>query len=153
MNKNVWILSCVLANALSTAAIADSPSKPEFLNSKEALAQARPFSQAVRAGDYMFLSGQLGDRDGKLVPGGLAPEARQALQNIKNILETNGASLADVVKCTVFLADIAEWPAFNEIYKETFKSPYPARSALAASGLALNGRVELECIAYVPRKK
>ena len=151
MNKNVWILSCVMASVLSTAAVAGSSPKPEFLNSKEALAQDRPFSQAVRAGDYMFLSGQLGDRDGKLVAGGLAPEARQALQNIKGILEANGASLADVVKCTVFLADIGEWPAFNEIYKETFKTPYPARSALAASGLALNGRVELECIAYVPR--
>ena len=120
---------------------------PEF---QEALARNRPFSEAVRAGDYMFLSGQLGDSEGKLVSGGLVPEARQALQNIKSVLERNHASLADVVKCTVFLADIAEWPAFNEVYKEVFKQPFPARSALAANGLALNGRVEIECIAYVP---
>jgi 2-iminobutanoate/2-iminopropanoate deaminase len=153
MSKRVWLLTVVLAGAyLSTAAFAAESSKPEFLNSKEALASGRPFSEAVRAGDFMFLSGQLGTKDGKLVPGGLVPEARQALQNIKSILERNGASLADVVKCTVFLADIAEWPAFNEIYKEVFKAPYPARSALAANGLALNGRVELECIAYVPHQ-
>jgi len=56
------------------------------------------------------------------------------------------------VKCTVFLADIAEWPAFNEVYVEFFKKPYPARSALAASGLARNARVEVECLTYAPKK-
>ena len=142
----VAVLICATAGAVHAA---DAP-KAEFLNSKDALARNRPFSEAVRAGDYMFLSGQLGDSEGKLVSGGLVPEARQALQNIKSVLERNHASLADVVKCTVFLADIAEWPAFNEVYKEVFKQPFPARSALAASGLALNGRVEIECIAYVP---
>ncbi len=59
----------------------------------------------------------------------------------------------DVVKCTVFLADIAEWPAFNTVYREFFKKPFPARSAFAASGLAMNARVELECIAYVPQQR
>ena len=142
----VAVLICATAGAVHAA---DAP-KAEFLNSKDALARNRPFSEAVRAGDYMFLSGQLGDSEGKLVSGGLVPEARQALQNIKSVLERNHASLADVVKCTVFLADIAEWPAFNEVYKEVFKQPFPARSALAANGLALNGRVEIECIAYVP---
>jgi enamine deaminase RidA (YjgF/YER057c/UK114 family) len=72
---------------------------------------------------------------------------------VKRVLEANGATLSDVVKCTVFLADIAEWPAFNTIYREVFKKPYPARSALGASGLAMNARVELECIAYVPQKR
>ena len=67
------------------------------------------------------------------------------------MLERNGSSLADVVKCTVFLADIAEWGAFNDIYKQYFRQPYPARSALGASGLALGGRAEVECIAYAPR--
>ena len=60
--------------------------------------------------------------------------------------------MSDVVKCTVFLADIAEWPAFNEVYAEFFRKPFPARSALAASGLARNARVEVECIAYAPKK-
>ena len=86
------------------------------------------------------------------MPGGIKAEARQALKLIQETLTRHGASLADVVKCTVFLADIAEWPAFNEVYVEFFKKPFPARSALAASGLARNARVEVECIAYAPKK-
>lgn len=152
MKHRAGWMTLMIASACVMTAHAQDRSKPEFLNSKQALERGFPFSEAVRAGDYLFLSGQLGDKDGKLVAGGLVPEARQALQNIRSILERNGASLGDVVKCTVFLADIAEWPAFNDVYKEVFKTPFPARSALAASGLALNGRVELECIAYVPQK-
>ena len=125
----------------------------EFLNSKAALTANLPFSEAVSAGGFMFLSGQIGTRDGRLVEGGIESEARQALQNISELLERNGSSLADVVKCTVFLADITDWPAFNDIYREFFKSPYPARSAMAASGLAMNARVEVECIAYMPRAR
>jgi 2-iminobutanoate/2-iminopropanoate deaminase len=137
----------VLAAAGSVAA-----DKPQFLNSPRAVELDRPFSEAVRAGDFLFLSGQLGDvpQTGKLAEGGLEAEARQTLTNVKRVLEANGASLSDVVKCTVFLADIAEWPAFNTIYRQFFQKPFPARSALAASGLAMNARVELECIAYVP---
>jgi reactive intermediate/imine deaminase len=124
----------------------------QFLNSPEAEARGLPFSEAVRAGDFLFLAGQIGDdrKTGKVVPGGIVPEARQTLQHIKSVLERNGASLKDVVKCTVFLADIAEWPAFNNVYREFFAKPFPARSALAASGLAMGARVEVECIAYVP---
>jgi reactive intermediate/imine deaminase len=108
----------------------------------------------VRAGDLMFLSGQIGldSATGKPVAGGIKAEARQALTQIKEILTRHGASMSDVVKCTAFLADIAEWPAFNEVYGEFFKKPFPARSALAASGLARNARVEVECIAYAPKK-
>ena len=129
--------------------------KPQFLNSPRALQLDRPFSEAVRAGDFLYLSGQIGEDQatGKLPPGGIEPEARQALANLKHVLEANGSSLNDVVKCTVFLADIAEWPAFNNVYREFFKKPYPARSALAASGLAMNARVEVECIAYEPQKR
>ena len=128
--------------------------KAQFLNSPRAQALDRPFSEAVRAGDFLFLSGAIGeDANGKVVPGGIQAEARQTLENVKRVLETNGAALSDVVKCTVFLADIAEWPAFNTVYREYFKKPFPARSAFAASGLALNARVELECIAYVPQKR
>lgn len=125
--------------------------RAEFLNSPEAAARNWPFSQAVRAGDFLFLAGQLGtDGSGKLVGGGIVPEARQTLENVKAVLEQNGASLADVVKCTVFLADMAEWSTFNGVYTQFFAKPYPARSAFGASGLALNARVELECVAYVP---
>lgn len=138
---------------LAGSAMGAEPAKPQFLNTKEALDRGLPFSEAVRAGDFIFLAGQIGDKDGKVVAGGIVPEARQTLQHIRNVLERNGSSLADVVKCTVFLADIAEWPAFNTVYREFFKQPFPARSALAASGLAMGARVEVECIAYVPARK
>ena len=111
-----------------------------------------PFSPAVRAGGLIFLSGQIGIRPGemRLVEGGLEPETRQTMENVRAVLEAADASLADVVKCTVFLADIAEWPAFNAIYAEYFPEDPPARAAMAASGLALGARVELDCIAADP---
>ncbi len=105
------------------------------------------FSPAVRVGNLLFLSGQIGtDSANRLVPGGLQTEARQALNNIKRVLEQNGSSMDRVVKCTVFLADIKEWQDFNEIYVTYFRARKPARSAMAASGLALGARVEIECI-------
>ena len=112
-----------------------------------------PFSDTVRVGDTLYVSGQLGHRPGKLelVPGGMRAEARQALENMQAVLEAGGSSLAHVVKCTIFLADMADWPAFNEVYREFFAAEaLPARSALGASGLALGARVELESIAVVP---
>jgi len=135
-----------------SATTARAPLQPEFLNTPQALERGLPFSEAVRAGDLLFLAGQIGnDRaTGRPVAGGIKAEARQALEHIKNVLERNGSSLADVVKCTVFLADVAEWGAFNEVYKQFFGQPYPARSALGANGLALGARVEVECIAYAP---
>ena len=138
--------------ALLAAASSGAADKPQFLNSPQALELDRPFSEAVRAGDFLFLSGQIGEvpETGKLAAGGVEAEARQTIINVKRVLEANGSSLSDVVKCTVFLADIAEWPAFNTVYRQFFQKPFPARSALGASGLAMNARVELECIAYVP---
>lgn len=110
-----------------------------------------PFSESARAGDLLFLAGQIGeDADGKLVPGGIQAEAEQMLLNIEAALARRGLTMDHVVKCTVFLADIAEWSAFNEVYKKHFSKPYPARSALGASGLAVNARVEMECIAGYP---
>jgi 2-iminobutanoate/2-iminopropanoate deaminase len=140
--------------ALLLSAVAVGADKPEFLTSSDPARRDLPFSEAVRAGDLLFLAGQiaLDPATGKVPAGGIKAEARQTLKQIQDVLTRHGASLADVVKCTVFLADIAEWPAFNEVYVEFFKKPYPARSALAASGLARNARVEVECIAYAPRK-
>ena len=111
-----------------------------------------PFSEAVQLGDTLYVSGQIGLQPGQMavVPGGIVPEARGALESLRAILERHGSGLEQVIKCTIFLADIAEWPKFNEVYREFFKTHLPARSALAASGLALGARVELECIAYVP---
>jgi len=110
-----------------------------------------PFSDSVRVGDLLFLSGQEGTGEGdQLVPGGIEAEADQALRNIQATLRRRGLDMDDVVKCTVFLADIAEWGRFNEVYKRYFKEPYPARSALGAAGLALGARTEVECIAAFP---
>ena len=110
-----------------------------------------PFSESARAGNLLFLAGQIGeDEDGKLVPGGIQAEAEQLMLNIEAALARRGLTMAHVVKCTVFLADIAEWGAFNEVYTKHFSHPYPARSALGASGLAANARVEMECIAGYP---
>jgi reactive intermediate/imine deaminase len=106
-----------------------------------------PFSESVRVGDLLFLAGQIGDRGGQLVDGGIEAEARQTLRNIESTLQRRGLGLPNVVKCTVFLADIGEWARFNEVYKEFFKPPYPARSALGVNGLAMDARTEVECIA------
>jgi reactive intermediate/imine deaminase len=133
----------------STMVVAGGASEVEFLNSGKVVPTNMPFSEAVRVGDMLYLSGQLGVAPGtlKLVPGGLEAEAKQTLENIKTILETHGYAMNDLVKCTVMLADIAEWPAFNEVYKTYFDDHFPARSAMAVSGLALGARVEIECIA------
>jgi reactive intermediate/imine deaminase len=141
----------VFALGCQTSATRASRS-PEYLTSPDAAGLALPFSEAVRAGDFLFVSGQIGNLPGKreLVPGGIGPEAARALENIKAILERHGSSMDDVVKCTVFLADIREWPAFNEVYRRSFTNHFPARSALAASGLVLGARVEVECIAHSP---
>ncbi|MEO8620368.1 MAG: RidA family protein [bacterium] len=107
-----------------------------------------PFSAAVRVGDMLYLSGQMGtDENTRLVPGGIAAETRQTLANMKAILERHGSSLDHVVKCTVMMADMSEWPAMNAVYIEHFPVHLPARSAFGASSLALGGRVEIECIA------
>lgn len=107
-----------------------------------------PFSSAVRVGDVLYLSGSIGNIPGtlELAEGGIQGETRQTMENIKQVLETFGSSMDRVVKCTVFLADMAEWGAMNEVYRTYFEDP-PARSALGASGLALDARVEIECIA------
>jgi reactive intermediate/imine deaminase len=127
----------------------------EFLSAPGAEKLALPFSEAVRVGETLYLSGQVGTLPGtsKLVPGGIKEETRQALENIKEILERNGSALNRVFKCTVFLADISEWPKMNEVYRTYFPKSPPARSAMAASGLALNARVEIECIALVGQEQ
>lgn len=107
-----------------------------------------PFSPAVEADGWVLLSGALGiTPEGQLIAGGIEAESRQTMDNIQATLAGEGLGWDRVVKCTVFLADIAEWPVFNEVYKTYFDGNYPARSALGASGLALGARVEIECIA------
>jgi 2-iminobutanoate/2-iminopropanoate deaminase len=110
---------------------------------------SRPFSAAVRVGDVLYLSGQLGTLPGtdNLVPGGVEAETRQALENVRGVLERAGSSLDRVFKCTVMLADIGEWSRMNVAYLESFGAHRPTRSAFGTSGLALGARVEIECLA------
>lgn len=123
----------------------------EHLNSPAHQGLGLPFSEIVRAGDTLYLSGQIGNQPGslRLVEGGIRAEAQQALENVSAALQAHGYSLHKVVKCTVMLADMADWPAFNEVYTRFFAPPYPARSAFAAAGLALGGRLEIDVIADV----
>ena len=110
-----------------------------------------PFSSAVKAGNLLFVSGQIGSRveNGApvLVGGGLEPEVRQTMDNIGAILKRAGSSFERVVKCSVMLADMKDWPKFNEIYASYFPGHKPARSAWGANGLALGAKVEVECMA------
>jgi reactive intermediate/imine deaminase len=110
-----------------------------------------PFSAAVRVGHVLYLSGQLGtDGSGRLVPGGIGPETRQAMENIRRVVERGGSSMRRVVKCTAMLADMREWAQMNEAYAAFFPDHPPARSAFGVAGLALGARVEIECLATVP---
>jgi 2-iminobutanoate/2-iminopropanoate deaminase len=135
-------------SALLAGCGCDAPRKnvPEFFPVPGS--RPLPFSEAVRIGDMLYLSGQLGtDSSGRLVPGGIGPETRQALTNIADVLGRHESSLDQVVKCTVMLADIGEWAAMNEVYVTFFRSHRPARSAFGTNGLALGARIELECMA------
>jgi reactive intermediate/imine deaminase len=103
----------------------------------------------VRIGRLVILSGLLGIKPHtlELVSGGLEAETRQTFENLRTVLKAHGMSLRDVVRVQVMLADIADWPRFNDIYREYFFEPFPARSAFGASGLALGARVEVEAFA------
>ena len=139
--------------ALSLCAVSApaSPRAPvEYLGKA---VEGRPFSTAVRAGDMLYLSGQLGlGADGTLPPE-FEPQARQMMDNIGGVLTSAGLGWGDVVHCTVMLSDMANWPAFNKIYAGYFVGHrFPARSAFGTNGLALGAKVELECQAYAGAK-
>ena len=121
---------------------------PKFINSEAAKAVGLPFSQAVRVGDTVYLSGAIGNVSGKmaLAPGGIESETRQMMQNIEGVLKEAALGFDQVFKCVVYLADMAEWNAFNKIYLPYFKpGRYPARTAIGAHQLILDARVEMEC--------
>ena len=115
-----------------------------------------PFSQAVRAGDFLFLSGAVGNRPGTLtlVEGGLAGQARQTMENVGQVLRACGLGFSDTVKWTIMLADMRRWAEFNGVYVTYFHSErMPARSAFGANGLALGSEVAAECVAYWPQTR
>jgi reactive intermediate/imine deaminase len=133
----------------SPPASAPGPAIERFNSGRIVPAQV-PFPEGAACGGLLFLSGQIGNRPGEmaLVPGGLRAEARQALCNIEAILQAQGLGVEHLLRCTVMLADMADWAAFNEVWREFFGArPLPARSALGCNGLALGARVEIECIA------
>ena len=121
----------------------------QFVTSESNQQNGYPFSDLVEVDNWLFLSGSIGTTPGGgLVEGGIEAESRQTMENIKALLATQGLGMDHLVKCTAMLADMAEWPAFNLVYKTFFNGTYPARSAFGASGLALDARIEIECIAH-----
>ncbi len=138
---------------IAAAAVAMMPfaaqAEAEFLNSGAVLPTNLPFSEMVIVGDTLYLSGQIGNVPGtlELAEGGIEAESRQVMDNIKISLEAHGYDMTNLVKCTVMLADIGEWGAFNGVYVDYFEAGrFPARAAFGASGLALGARVEVDCI-------
>ena len=140
------LLSAVPAFALGaiTVLLAGAAFQPQQTD-VQFIGNSRFLSNAVKVGNTLYLSGQLGTSGER----GIAPETKGALDRIKALLEANGSHIDDVVKCTVFLADFAEWGAMNEVYTTYFTKHRPARSAVAVSGMASNARVEIECIAVI----
>lgn len=137
------------APGMAAAKPAAAPQPPVFTPSE----LPYPFSSAVRVGNVLYLSGEIGaDESGKaVVPGGIEPETRAMFERIGKTLKRHGLGFDAVFKCQVFLADMADWPRFNAIYAGYFtKGRYPARSAMGVNGLALGARVEMECWAWAP---
>jgi 2-iminobutanoate/2-iminopropanoate deaminase len=110
-----------------------------------------PYTPVVRAGDYIFTSGQLGLIDGALAAGGVEPELEQAMKNLAALLEGEGAAMSDVVKTTLFLTDMDHYAIVNEVYVAAFGDHRPARSAVAVAALPLGATIEIEAIAHVKR--
>jgi 2-iminobutanoate/2-iminopropanoate deaminase len=129
---------------------------PDYMTSAMDAEKSLPFSQSVRVGDTVYLSGQIGNLPGTLdlAPGGMEGQTRQAMENIKVALAARGLTFNDVFKCTVMMSDMKQWDAFNRVYVTYFKpGRYPARSSFGANGLAKGAAVELECWAYAGNKR
>lgn len=140
----------VLAGMLTLSLLA--PAHAQQLERLGDVVAGRPFSPVVRAGDTLYLSGQLGTAQDGSLPADFEAQARNVMANIGKVAALGGASMDDLVKCTVMLSDMTLWPKFNEIYATYFKPDHlPARSAFGTNGLALGAAIEVECIAYKPR--
>ena len=120
----------------------------EQISTADAPAAAGPYSQAIRAGDFVFTAGQLGtDPATGEMADGVAEQAERALANIAAVLTAAGSGMDRLVKATVYLADIGDWPAVNEVYARAMPEPYPARSAFAVRDLPKGAKVEIEVVA------
>jgi len=146
----IVLVFCIAADAQKKDQAKPTPASGATVEYQSAAnPSARTLSDFVRVGNILYLSGKLGtDSAGNLAPGGIGPETKQTLENIKAVLDKNGSSMDNVIKCTVMLADIKEWADMNTVYVTFFKKErLPARSALGVSGLVRNARVEIECMA------
>ena len=125
--------------------------KKEAIVTTNAPGAVGPYSQAIKSGNLLFCSGQIGidPAVGKLVEGGVVPQAEQVFKNIRAVLEAAGATMDNVVKATVFLKDMADFKTVNEIYAKQFEPPFPARSAVAVKDLPLYVDIEIEVIAML----
>ena len=148
MSLKLFTFSTIMALAVSGAALAQKNPTVTFLNPPESN-KAYPFSEAVQVGGMLMLSGQIGtsSETNQLVKGGFAAEAKQTLKNIKDTLERYNYQMSDVVKCTVILTDINNFPELNKIYSKAFSFPYPTRTTYAVDALAINAQIEIECMA------
>ncbi len=124
----------------------------EFIATENAPKAIGPYSQAVKAGSYVYSSGQLGidPATGKLVGPETIPQAQQVLKNLEAVLLASGCTLSSVVKTTIFLADLADFAKVNELYAEAFGAHLPARSTVQVAKLPLDARIEIECVAFCP---
>lgn len=149
------LLATATAVLMMASAAEAAPPRPavEHFGRPNLSGQPLPFSDAVRVGDILYVSGQLGiGPDGKL-PDGIEAQTRQAMENVGAILKRAHVGYDRIFHCTAFLADMKDWPAFNKVYVGYFPDgPLPARSAVDVDGLALGGLLELECQAYAPAK-
>jgi len=123
----------------------------KVIHSDKAPKAVGPYSQAIRAGEFLFTSGQIpmDPASGELVQGGIKEQARQVMANLKAVLEAGGSDFSKVVKSTVFLDDLKNFGAFNEVYAEYFPGDRPARSTFQVAGLPLGAKIEIEMIALV----
>jgi len=145
----------LLASCTPSTEESNTKKTATYIESEEFSKLNMPYSEAVIYGDIIYASGQVGEvgftTEGVMVEGGIGPETRQALLNIKRVLEQNGSSMDNIIKCTCMLADIDEWAEMSKEYLTFFPNHQPARSAFATTGLALGARVEIECMAYLDK--
>ena len=142
-------MKAIAAASLVFTATGAVAAPPEYFSAPALQNRPAPFSESVRVGDILFLSGQIGIKPDGQLPDTFEGQAKQTMENIGGALKARGLGWSDVFKCTVFIADMKNWPAFNAVYVPYFPAgKLPARSAVGASGLALGAMLELECMAY-----
>ena len=148
-SKKLLLFLCTIS-FISILILLLEPNKmtKEIISTENAPQAIGPYSQAVKAGNLMFISGQipLNPSTGDLISGSIEDEANQVLNNLKSICEAAGHSLEDVIKITIFLTDLSNFAIVNEVMKQHFEEPYPARATVEVSGLPLGVNVEIEAI-------